>query len=120
MTVRRLKTYTAESGRVYEYYFVGKRPALKGDPYSPATEYVFDIVSDRQPTFAISIFMLTATLQSWQADNGRGLTDPEQYGAAKMKLFRVFDQVNELMLSERRFPIEAEELKELLLDLGVD
>lgn len=120
MTVRRLKTYTAESGRVYECYFVGKRPALKDDPCAPATEYIFDIVSNRQPTFAISIFVPVESLSSWQAENGRCLTDPEQYGAAKMKLFRVFDQVNDLMLSERRFSIQAEELKELLLELGVD
>ena len=37
MTVRRLKTYTAQTGYVYEYYFVGKqrcagrRPACSRD-----------------------------------------------------------------------------------------
>ncbi len=28
MTVRRLKTYVAQTGFVYEYYYVGKRAAL--------------------------------------------------------------------------------------------
>ena len=27
MTIRRLKTYTGSQGYVYQYYFVGKRPA---------------------------------------------------------------------------------------------
>ena len=35
MTVRRLKTYTAQTGYVYEYYFVGKRPALRRRPARP-------------------------------------------------------------------------------------
>ena len=32
MTVRRMKTYTGGQGYVYQYYFVGKRPALPGQP----------------------------------------------------------------------------------------
>ena len=120
MTVRRLKTYTAESGRVYAYYFVGKRPALEADPFAPATEYIFDVVSNRQPTFAISIFVPPSALAGWLSDHGRALTDPELYGAAKMKLFRIFDQVSDWIGSERRFSITSEELQDLFLQLGVD
>ena len=43
MTVRRMKTYTGQTGYVYQYYFVGKRDALPGAPEAPATEYIFDI-----------------------------------------------------------------------------
>ena len=32
MTLRRMKTYTGESGYVYQYYFVGKREALAEAP----------------------------------------------------------------------------------------
>src|ERR1022692_4329238 len=45
--IRRLKTYTGAQGYVYQYYFVGKRPALPDDPEAPATEFVFDVTSDR-------------------------------------------------------------------------
>jgi hypothetical protein len=55
-TVRRLKTYTGAQGYVYQYYFVGKRPALADDPEAPATEFIFDVTSDRKLTFAVSIF----------------------------------------------------------------
>ena len=48
MTVRRVKTYTAQTGYVYEYYFVGSRAALDGDPFAPSTEFIFDVSSDRK------------------------------------------------------------------------
>ncbi len=56
MTVRRLKTYTGAQGYVYQYYFVGKRAALPDDPEAPATEFVFDVTSDRKLTYSVSIF----------------------------------------------------------------
>jgi hypothetical protein len=43
MVVRRIKTYTAETGFVYQYYFVGKREALPGAEEGPACEYIFDV-----------------------------------------------------------------------------
>src|SRR5438445_251084 len=45
---RRMKTYTAETGYVYQYYFVGKREALPQAPEAPAAEYVFDVTPDRK------------------------------------------------------------------------
>src|SRR5271156_2679320 len=50
--VRRLKTYTGAQGYVYQYSFVGKRAALPDDPAAPATEFVFDVTSDRRLTYA--------------------------------------------------------------------
>ena len=120
MTVRRLKTYTGETGYVYQYYFVGKRPALASDPAAPATEFVFDVTSDRKQTFAVSIFLRDEALRSWQAQHERNLADAEQYAATKMRLFRAFDEIENLMEQGRRILIGPEELKELLSRLGVD
>lgn len=120
MTVRRLKTYTSESGNVYQYYFVGKRPALPDDPYAPATEYVFDVLSDRKPTFAISIFLWESAVLDWQQRHGRDLIETEQYAAAKTRLFRAFDEIENLMEQGRRLLIGTEDLEELLAHLGVD
>ena len=36
MTIRRMKTYTGGQGYVYQYYFVGKRPAQ--NTKTPSTE----------------------------------------------------------------------------------
>ena len=46
MTIRRLKTYTGGQGYVYQYYYVGKRPATVGLSDAPAVEYVFDVTAD--------------------------------------------------------------------------
>lgn len=120
MTVRRLKTYSGETGNVYEYYFVGKREALADDPWAPATEFVFDVRSGRSVTFAVSIFLRTAAVAGWQLHHGRELVEAEQYAAAKMMLFRAFDEIENLMEQGRRLPIEVEALEELLAKVGVE
>ncbi len=120
MIVRRLKTYTAETGFVYQYYFVGKRPALNGDPAAPATEFVFDVTSDRKQTFAISIFLQDQAVAAWQTRHGRNLVEAEQYAATKVRLFRAFNEIDDLLEQGRRLIVASEELEELLAELGVD
>jgi hypothetical protein len=119
MTVRRLKSYTGQTGYVYQYYFVGKRPALVGAQVNPATEYVFDVTADRESYFAVSIFVEQNGLRAWSQEHGRELTEAEQYAAAKMRLFAVFDEVEELKGSSRQFAVSAENIASVLemLDL---
>ncbi len=57
MTIRRMKTYTGGQGYVYQYYFVGKRASIVHPSETAATEYVFDVTSDRKTTFAVSVFL---------------------------------------------------------------
>ena len=59
MTIRRLKTYAGSQGYVYQYYFVGKRPAASNAHESDANEYIFDVTSDRKVTYAVSVFFRT-------------------------------------------------------------
>ena len=63
--VRRLKTYTSSQGYVYQYYFVGKRAALASDAEAPATEFVFDVTSDRKLTYAVSVFLPGKSVSAW-------------------------------------------------------
>src|SRR5438874_12999061 len=81
MTLRRMKTYTGGQGYVYQYYFVGRRAALASDASAPATEFIFDVTSDRKTTFAVSVFLLEAAISNWAASHGRALTEAEQYAA---------------------------------------
>ncbi len=118
--IRRLKTYTGSQGYVYQYYFVGKRPALPDDPESPATEFVFDVTSDRKLTYAISVFVPERSLQAWSNAHGRTLSDSEQYAAVKMRLFRAFDELEDVKSRGRRLTVDATSLEELLAGLGVD
>jgi hypothetical protein len=118
--VRRLKTYAGTQGFVYQYYFVGKRAALADDPEAPATEFVFDVTSDRKLTYAVSVFLPEKSVAGWGSAHGRSLTDAEQYAAAKLRLFRAFDEVEDMQGSGRRLSIDSAILEEALASLGVE
>ena len=120
MTVRRLKAYTSATGYVYQYYFVGKRAALADDPEAPATEFIFDVTSDRKLTYAVSIFLPQAPLAAWSEAHGRQLNDAEQYAAVKLRLFRGFDEVEDVKAEGRRLRIDSALLEEALASLGVE
>jgi hypothetical protein len=120
MTVRRLKTYAGASGYVYQYYFVGKRAALTDDPEAPATEFIFDVTSDRKLTFAVSVFLSGTTLAIWNRSHGRPLNDAEQYAAVKLRLFRAFDELENVMADGRRLTIDEALLEAALSSLGVE
>jgi hypothetical protein len=126
MTIRRLKTYTGSQGYVYQYYFVGKRPVTpSGAPESSATdsvatEYIFDVTSDRKRTYAVSIFLSHEIVAGWAESHGRSLSDAEQYAAVKMRLFRAFDEVEEMEGCGRSLDIDWDALKQSLEILGVE
>jgi hypothetical protein len=118
--LRRVKTYTGAQGYVYQYYFVGKRPALPGDAESPSTEFVFDVTSDRKLTYAVSVFLPHAAVEAWNEAHERTLNDAEQYAAAKLRLFRAFDELEDVKTHGRRLTIDAALLEEALSSLGVE
>jgi hypothetical protein len=121
MTIRRLKTYTGSLGYVYQYYFVGKRPAAMSDPGShPTNEYIFDVTSDRQTTYSVSIFLPAIVVAAWGDSHARTLSDSEQYAAVKMRLFRAFDEIEDLQAHGRELQIDPDFLEQALRALGVD
>jgi hypothetical protein len=117
MTVRRLKTYTGSQGYVYQYYFVGQRPATD---VSGATEYVFDVTSDRKTTYAVSVLLERKVVAGWAKAHGRALADSEQYAAVKMRLFRAFDEVENMQAEGRCLQVDLQSLEESLASLGVE
>jgi len=118
MTIRRMKTYTGGQGYVYQYYFVGKRAAV--DPGTPATEYIFDVTSDRKVTYAICVLVELGALEAWADAHGRAPTEAEEYGAAKMRLFRAFDEIEDMKSSGRELRVGLAELEEAFATLGVE
>ncbi|MGA1985798.1 MAG: hypothetical protein ABSG72_05965 [Candidatus Sulfotelmatobacter sp.] len=118
--LRRLKTFTGAQGYVYQYYYVGKRPALADDPEAPATEFIFDVTSDRKLTYAVSIFLPDTTLDNWSKAHGRPLNDAEQYAAVKLRLFRAFDEIEDMKAHGRRLTIDEDSLEAALTTLGVE
>jgi hypothetical protein len=118
--VRRMKTYTGGQGYVYQYYFVGQRLALPEDPETPATEFIFDVTSDRKHTYAVSVFLPENAVKAWAAKHGRPLTEAEKYAAGKLRLFRAFDEIEDMKACGRRLTIDSALLEEALASLGVE
>src|SRR5882724_11361108 len=87
--VRRQKTYSAESGYVYQYFYEGQRPGRRDG--AAGTEFVFNISADRKSSFPLSVFLSDGAVESWQREHGRELGSTERYAVAKMALFQVFD-----------------------------
>lgn len=123
MTIRRLKTYTGSQGFVYQYYFVGKRVALASNSLNSAAnenEYVFDVTSDRKLTYAVSVFLPHLVVAAWAESHRRPLSDSEQYAAVKMRLFRAFDELQDIRAQGRQLRIDLQALEESLVGLGVE
>jgi hypothetical protein len=120
MTIRRMKTYTGGQGYVYQYYYVGNRQLPAKGGQEAATEYIFDVTSDRKTTFSVSVFLPEGALWAWAFHHGRPLTDAEQYGAVKMRLFQAFEEVEDVMSRGRQLSVDSEILEKALATLGVD
>ena len=120
MPIRRMKTYTGGQGYVYQYYFVGKRPALPNSSEEAAAEYIFDVTSDRKTTFAVSIFVPQEAARRWASAHGRMLTEAEEYGAVKMRLFQGFDEIEDMMGQGRHLRVDADTLEQVLATLRVE
>ena len=103
--VRRIKSYSAANGHVYQYYFYElNRTAVDGEA---AGEFVYAVSADRGTSFGLRIFVMQAALDAWAAANGRVLTSSEEYAVAKMRLFQAFD--------EGAVPLTAEAAREVRL-----
>lgn len=88
--VRRVKSYSAANGYVYQYFFYEvNRIRVNG---SPVGEFIYAISADRKTTFALRILVEQSALEAWAAVNGRRLTSSEEYAIAKMRLFQAFDE----------------------------
>jgi len=89
-TVRRIKSYSAANGYVYQYCFYDlNRVDVDGHR---ATEFIYAISADRVTSFGLRIFVMQRALEDWALANGRALSSSEEYAVAKMRLFQAFDE----------------------------
>ncbi len=106
--VRRVKSYSAADGYVYQYYFFeGNRAQRHG---SPGGEFTYVISVDRRSAFPFKIFVLQSALDAWANQNGRPLTSSEEYAVAKMRLFQAFDE------GSVQAPLEGQAAGEVVVD----
>jgi hypothetical protein len=87
---RRVKSYSANDGYVYQYYFFEGNRAQRSS--GPGGEFTYMVSADRQTAFPLKIFVHQSALDSWAVQNGRPLTSSEEYAVAKMRLFKAFDE----------------------------
>lgn len=119
MTVRRIKSYSAQTGYVYQYCFEEIRPQQKRSGRE-GSEYVYTVSRDRKHGFAVPVFLRRDAVEAWARAHGRPLTGTEEYAAAKMRLFAAFDEIGNLEAERLTLEITPENLEELLeqLDIG--
>ncbi len=112
----RLKTYSAQSGYVYQYVFAGQRTAARSR--AAGTEYAFEICYDRKTHHRIWVFVADASLAEWVEANSRTLTNSERYGVAKIALRNAFDERPPAQIHELIAPSPGE-VTAILEELGV-
>jgi hypothetical protein len=115
--VRRVKSYSAATGYVYQYYFYEVEKAQRGS--SSGTEYVYMVSVDRQKVFPVRIFVLRRALEKWSARTGQQLTGTEEYAVAKMRLFQAFDEIEEIAVKAPDLAVDESNIDALLEQLDL-
>lgn len=106
-TGRRYKSYAGETGVSYLYFFDARRRVIRPEGQGAGSDYTFVVTADQNPPFALRVFVSDRALGAWRAAHGRDLDPNEQYAAAKMRLFRAFDEHEQL--SEERLSLVVDE-----------
>ncbi len=119
-TGRRYKSYAGETGVSYQYFFDAQRPVVRPEGQGAGEDYTFVVTADQHPPIAIRIFVSARGLDEWRRARGRALDANEQYAAAKMRLFRAFDEQDQLAAERLSLLVDETNIVELLEPLGVE
>ena len=114
---RRVKSYSAATGYVYQYYFYEVEKSQRGA--AAGTEYVYMASVDRKHVFPVKIFVARGALEKWSARTGREFTGTEEYAVAKMRLFQAFDEVEGLATKTPDLMVDESNLDALLSQLDL-
>jgi hypothetical protein len=113
----RVKSYSAATGYVYQYYFYEVEKSKRGS--AAGTEYVYMASVDRKHVFPVRIFIVKEGLEKWSARTGREFTGTEEYAVAKMRLFQAFDEVEGLAANMPDLTVDESNLDVLLSQLDL-
>lgn len=118
-TGKRYKAYQAMTGVSYHYFFDFERRVVRPEGQGEGTDFVFVVTPDQRVPMVLRVFVSDRALAAWRQRQGRELDSQEQYVAAKMRLFRGFDE--EERLPERWLDLVVDEtnVEELLDPLGL-
>jgi len=111
---RRYKSYAAETGVSYQYFFEARRRVVRPERQGPGSDFIFVVTADQQPPFVLRVFVSDRALAAWRTAHGRDLDPNEQYAAAKMRLFRGFDEQEGLRNDPLGLVVDETNVGELL------
>lgn len=84
--VARVKSYSAMSGYVYEYTYLGYRDE------AAVRVHVFQVSPDRKSWRPLEVTIPDCSLAEWEQTHERTLNEAERYAVAKLALFAAFDE----------------------------
>jgi hypothetical protein len=116
---RRYKIYPAETGVSYQYFFDFQRRVNRPEGQGPGSDFVFVVTADQRPPFTLRVFVSDRAISAWRTAHGRDLDSNEQYAAAKMRLFRAFDQQEHLNQHRLSLVVDETNVEELLEPLDL-
>jgi hypothetical protein len=115
---KRLKIYSAQSGYVYEYYFLEmkeRRRLFGGADFA----YRYHVTTTRKDFTMVEVIVEDKALRKWKQSYGRELAEMERYAAAKMGLFRALDECPEPR-QLRGGAVTESNIEELMEPLGLN
>jgi len=118
VSTHRVKSYSAASGYVYQYSFQLSQRARRGF-FIPGTEHIFEVSRDRKTAYLLAVFVRDDALKSWSKVHARELSAAECYAAAKMRLFRAFDSLDDPEKEPETAVVDAANIEELLESLDI-
>jgi hypothetical protein len=116
---RRYKFYAAETGTAYQYFFASSRRVNRPEGQGPGSDYIFVVTADQGPPFVLRVFISERALEAWRQARGRDLDSSEMYAAAKMRLFRAFDERDGLRDEGLNLLVDDSNVQELLAPLDL-
>lgn len=118
-TVRRIKTYSAATGYVYQYQFQDVHPLPAKTPADAGNEYIYYVSADRKTMFPIRILVHRAALEAWSKQNDRTLTGTEEYALAKMRLFQALDDEEDFATKRPDLSVDQSNVADLISRLDL-
>ena len=116
--MRRVKTYSASSGYVYQYYYQGRRSCRPGG--AAGTEFVFSVSAGRCAWRPAGILIAGSAVAAWQNAHQREISSTEMYALAKMALFRAFDELSDPARMQGDVPVGEADIEAIAATLGFD
>ena len=116
---RRYKTYAADTGIAYRYFFESRRSLVRPSGLGPGSDYVFVVTADQGPPFEVRVFVSERAMAACRAAHSRELDPSEQYALAKMRLFQAFDELEDLRGASLSLVVDESNVEQLLAVLDL-